>query len=105
MELNEYQLRTRGTATYDNSGIPGGGLTYAILALAGEVGELANKWKKQLRAGTQTEPQREVLADELGDCFWYVGAVAHELGFTLEEVAQQNLEKLKQRYAEKKAVG
>ena len=102
MNLNEYQEKSRATAVYaDQKNIDG--LVYSVLALCGETGELANKLKKHLRAGTT--PDRAVLMDELGDCFWYVASVAQELGYTLEEVAQFNLDKLAKRHAEKKVTG
>lgn len=102
MNLNEYQMKARGTAVYKNRGNIDG-LTYSVLALCGETGELANKLKKHLRAGT--EPDKLVLADELGDCLWYVSSVAQELGMSLEEVAQMNLDKLAERYKQNQAVG
>lgn len=102
MDLNEYQGRALGTATYVDQGSIER-LTYTVLALCGESGELANKLKKHLRA--KTTPDNAVLMDELGDCFWYVAATAKELGYSLQEVAEFNLEKLRKRYEEKKAVG
>lgn len=109
MTLNQYQQRSRETAVYArkeyakndaNHGIfnlPEGGLTYSVLALCGEAGELANKLKKSLRAGSPVDAL--VLSDELGDVLWYVASVAHELGIDLESVAKQNLAKLADRKA------
>ncbi len=99
MELNEYQKASRDTATYTDELKTIDGLTYSILALGGEVGELQNKLKKFHRAGIK--PDIYTLSDELGDCLWYVASVAHELGFTLEEIARDNLYKLAQRKAAK----
>ena len=79
------------------------GLIYSILALCGEAGELANKLKKNLRAGTEPDPN--VLSDELGDVQWYVASTAHELGKTLEAVARENIEKLAKRKAESRITG
>jgi NTP pyrophosphatase (non-canonical NTP hydrolase) len=102
MDLNEYQQLAQQTAIYkDQRSIDG--LTYSVLALCGETGELANKLKKHLRAGTK--PDSLVLADELGDVLWYVSAVARELGLDLETVANMNLEKLAERAAQKKLIG
>jgi NTP pyrophosphatase (non-canonical NTP hydrolase) len=102
MELNEYQQKSRETAIYkDQTSV--NGLTYAVLALCGETGELANKLKKHLRAGTQ--PDKVVLADELGDVLWYTTAVAQEPGTNLEFVAQFNLDKLAARKAAKAITG
>jgi len=102
MNLNEYQQQAAGTAVYQDQKTVDG-LTYAILALCGEAGELANKLKKHLRAGTPVDA--DVLADELGDVLWYVSAVAKELGRTLDSVADQNLRKLAARKAANKITG
>ena len=95
MELNEYQRQAQATAVYSKDRTEA--LTYTVLALCGEAGELANKLKKHLRA--RTEPNTEVLADELGDVLWYVSAVAQELGYDLDTVAYENLKKLAERKA------
>lgn len=96
MELNEYQKLAQDTAVYPKSAATDG-LVYAVLALCGETGELANKLKKSLRS--QTPPDVMVLADELGDCLWYCGAVAERLGLSLQTIAEMNLEKLAERRA------
>ncbi|MDA4130448.1 MAG: nucleoside triphosphate pyrophosphohydrolase family protein [Thaumarchaeota archaeon] len=103
MNLNEYQKNSRGTARYKRGLTTIDGLTYSVLALCGEAGELANKLKKSHRTGTK--PDELVLADELGDVLWYVASVAHELGMDLEYIAQMNLEKLQQRIKANKQVG
>ena len=98
MKLNDYQTRSRETAIYPAQQSVDG-LVYSVLALCGETGELANKLKKTLRSGEV--PNVPALRDELGDVLWYVASVAHELGATLEEVANENLEKLRLRNTEK----
>ena len=89
MRLNEYQDKARGTAVYS---VPSP-IDYAILGLVGEAGEVADKRKKQLRDGA-AGPDDAALVAELGDVLWYVAAVATELGVSLEDVAQSNLDKL-----------
>jgi NTP pyrophosphatase (non-canonical NTP hydrolase) len=103
MNLNEYQEQSRGTAVYNDGLKTIDGLTYSVLALCGESGELANKLKKSHRSGVA--PDSVVLADELGDVLWYCASVAQELGMTLEQVAQMNLDKLAKRKAEKTITG
>jgi len=45
-----------------------------------------------------TDVQRTALLKELGDILWYVAALATDYGFTLEQVARTNVEKLQTRY-------
>lgn len=96
--VNEYQRRTGNTAVYPGAETPDG-FDYVLFGLVGEAGELANKRKKILRKEENLYAHREVLADELGDVLWYAARVAKELGYTLEEIAQMNLQKLAARHA------
>ena len=94
----EYSAEAGTTRVYPGSG-EGMGLSYAVMGLAGEAGELANQAKKVLRddGGELTPERREKMAAELGDVLWYVAAVAHELGVDLEDAARHNLQKLRAR--------
>lgn len=98
MTLNEFQKICKGTSLYGGKLKRIDDLTYSVLALCGESGELANKLKKHHRAGTEYDVP--VLADELGDVFWYVADAVGNLGMTLEDVAQMNIDKLAKRKAE-----
>lgn len=96
MDLNAYQREARKTAVYPVEL----GLIYSVLGLTGEAGELANKVKKTIRDGNVSVDE---LAAELGDVLWYVSAVADNLGFKLEYIAETNLNKLRNR-AERNAI-
>lgn len=102
MTLNDYQTLARKTALYRYPVI------YPVLKLNGEAGELAEKVGKLLRdRGSEAYPhhfdfplsEREALKAELGDVLWYVAAIATDLGLSLEDVAQANLDKLAARAA------
>ncbi|MFA5009397.1 MAG: nucleoside triphosphate pyrophosphohydrolase family protein [Candidatus Paceibacterota bacterium] len=96
MTFEEYQIEARKTAIYpdkDNNFI------YPTLGLAGEAGEVAEKIKKVLRdnQGIVSEEKKIEITKELGDVLWYVANLSQELGISLDEVAQKNIEKLKSR--------
>jgi NTP pyrophosphatase (non-canonical NTP hydrolase) len=95
MTFNEYQDKAGKTALYPKDQ----GLTYTILGLNGEAGELAEKYKKIIRdcKGVVSEEQNQAMLKELGDVLWYVAMCAKELGHDLESVAQLNLVKLSSR--------
>src|SRR5688500_13231224 len=98
MELNEYQKKARATAVYSYyADIP-----YCSIGLAGEVGEVCNLTKKMLRDddGQLTESRKEKFKDECGDVLWYLSALCGDVGVTLDDVAQYNLDKLAQRKKE-----
>lgn len=97
MELNEYQKKALTTAVYDAKYK----IIYPALGLAEETGEVVGKVKKWLRgddgAGEMSEERKEALKGELGDVLWYLSALAADLGMTLEEVANFNVNKLQSR--------
>lgn len=95
LTLNEYQEFTETTAVYrDKVESLEARQTYAILGAAGEAGELSNLWKKYFRDGDY-DPEK--IIDEAGDVLYYLARVAEEFGWTLEEVAQRNIDKLTKR--------
>lgn len=96
MNLNEYQAAAWNTAQYPDAGK---NLYYPALGLTGEAGEIANMIKKIMRDdnGQIREETKEELKGELGDVLWYVACLASELGHTLDDVAQHNVDKLASR--------
>ena len=66
------------------------------MGLAGEVGELVNIIKKGLFHGHIISDQE--IAEELGDCLWYIATLASCHGLSLEQIARDNIKKLQQRY-------
>lgn len=71
------------------------GISYVANGM-GEVGEIQGKVKKIIRdAGTIiTDETKKEISKEIGDVLWYCAALCRELDLSLEEVAQQNIEKL-----------
>jgi NTP pyrophosphatase (non-canonical NTP hydrolase) len=71
-------------------------IAWNALGLAGEAGEVADLVKKGIFH--QHGIDRDAIKKELGDVLWYVSALCTRLGFSLEEVMEANIEKLKARY-------
>lgn len=96
LTLDEYQGLALESAVYDDAHA----ILYPALKLAGEAGEVAEKVGKRLRdqdGDFEDETWRLSVKKELGDVLWYIAALANDLGFTLEQVADTNLTKLASR--------
>lgn len=96
MTLNDYQCKALETAVYPKEQK----VIYPALGLTGESGEVADKVKKVIRdKGGNFQPfdVRLAIAKELGDTLWYCATLANDLGFTLEDVAKMNVDKLQSR--------
>lgn len=96
MTLNEYQANALSTAIFPKDcDVP-----YLALALCGEAGEVADKVKKVIRdkGGDFDNPETRLeIAQEAGDCLWYLANLANSLGLCLNDVAIMNIEKIKVR--------
>lgn len=110
MTLNEYQKAALKTClpSCDN-------FSYMMLNLVGEVGELASKVAKQIRKTkaeindnylyVESDDEEDVYNDKLnrlimleaGDILWQLSGLVHTFGYTLDDVAKMNLEKLASR--------
>lgn len=74
------------------------GLLMGCLGLAGESGELLDLIKKVVFHGKAFD--EEHAKKELGDVLWYVAEIANSFGWSLDEIMQMNVDKLKARYPE-----
>jgi NTP pyrophosphatase (non-canonical NTP hydrolase) len=99
--LNNYQMQARKFAIYPERMK----ITYPALGLAGEAGEVADKVKKIYRDGRDDSRFRGEIAKEIGDVLWYCAALADDLGFSLQQVAEMNIYKLKSRMSTGKIGG
>ena len=101
MELNEYQKQAMTTCmpTSEN-------FSYMFLNLVGEVGEFASKVAKAIRKEENcieyndlgvTVTNNEELQKEAGDILWQLSGLCTVMGWNLEDIAQQNLDKLASR--------
>jgi NTP pyrophosphatase (non-canonical NTP hydrolase) len=98
LSLDAYQAGAKRTALYPLFGAP---WVYPALGLANEAGEVLGKLKKIVRddGGVVSAEAKAALASELGDVLWYLAALAGELGLSLGEIGQANLDKLADRAA------
>ena len=120
MELNIYQEKAMTTCMESSNN-----WSYMFLNLVGEVGEFASKvakairkekvaigWKEATQEANENElfptcslsewkAMDEELKKEAGDILWQLSGLCSVMGWSLEEVAQMNLDKL----AARKAVG
>ena len=87
MNMNDYQTKAMGTLLESANNAP-----YMLLNLSSEVGELHSLFAKNQRDGGDLD--WNLVKKELGDVLWQVAGCAHVFGYKLEDIAQQNLDKL-----------
>ncbi len=112
MELNDYQKQAMTTCMRESENF-----SYMMLNLVGEVGEFASKVAKAIRKEqmyiglqnrsckrfcdiTAMNPNaelREELKKEAGDILWQLSGLCTVMGWSLDDVAQMNLDKLASR--------
>lgn len=116
MELNQYQEKAMTTCMPSSENF-----SYMFLNLVGEVGEFASKVAKEIRKENMcigvsstkrnehywfthdgdSYAKEEELKKEAGDILWQLSGLCSVMRWSLEDVAQMNLDKL----AARKAVG
>ena len=89
MQLNEYQELAFKTAL-ETAKNP----AYMVSNLTSEAGEVAGKYAKWIRDGVLDE---EGMQKEVGDVLWQIAGLSTVMGWSLADVASQNLRKLAQR--------
>lgn len=94
--IDEYQTAALDSAVYPKSAA----IVYPTLGLTGEAGEVADKVKKVIRdknGDFDNEDIRKEIAKELSDVMWYAATLAHDLGYSLTDICQLNIQKLQSR--------
>lgn len=107
MELNEYQKRAMTTCMPSSENF-----SYMFLNLVGEVGEFASKVSKHIRKqhyaifgnyimdgqyiDNLDDPEAALveLEKEAGDILWQLSGLCSVMGWSLNDIAQMNLDKL-----------
>ena len=110
MTLNQYQDKAMKTCMPSSENV-----AYMLLNLVGEMGEFASKVAKSIRKGEvaighgvdndlvplmpfdEWMQRSEELKKEDGDILWQLSGLIFTMGWTLEEVAMGNLDKLASR--------
>lgn len=108
LTLNEYQEKAMRTCLPTSNN-----WSYMFLNLVGEVGEFASKVAKHIRkekayidvnhlitecgCSSMTNEEIEDLQKEAGDALWQLSGLCSVMGWSLEDVAQMNLDKLASR--------
>ncbi len=99
MTFDEYQKQALKTAgnSYDDPLLQ---KSIWVMGIAGEAGEIVEKWKKAIayRGGKFTEAEHLDFIKEFGDVIWYIAVLADSLGLSLEEIMQLNVKKLADRH-------
>ena len=113
MELKTYQEKAMTTCMESSNNF-----SYMFLNLVGEVGEFASKvakairkekaavgWKEAIKEADENnlfptcsypewKAMNEELKKEAGDILWQLSGLCSVMGWSLEEIAQMNLDKL-----------
>ncbi len=91
MLLNDYQEESQTTR------LPTYSPEAAVMGLLAEAGEVAAVFQKLIRGDYAYDIAITKLHKELGDVLWHIAAIAADNNWTLEEVASENIDKLKSR--------
>jgi len=96
MDFREYQDAAKLTAGTHERQLDA--VLNWTLGLSGEAGEVANLIKKGIFHNHGLDYM--AVKDELSDVLWYLASLCSSLGYSLDDVAEYNLEKLRKRYPE-----
>jgi NTP pyrophosphatase (non-canonical NTP hydrolase) len=97
MTFDEYQQQALTTAHNSHERLMQ--QTIWAMGVAGEAGEVVEKWKKIVayKEGKISEDDLGELAKELGDVVWYIAVMADSLGLSFDDIMQRNVKKLQDR--------
>lgn len=99
LSLNDYQKKALTTRAV------GYRAEESVLGLLEESGEVAGVFKRLIRGDFDESTTAVNLHKELGDVLWYLSAIAYDNNWSLEDIAQANLDKLASRQLRGKLLG
>lgn len=97
MEFSSYQKQAKKTIQ-EYVKVKEANKMVPFLGLIGEAGSVITELKKNLRDGDAYTNYDNKLKEELGDVLWYISTIATQHDFSLEEIAVNNLEKIRDRF-------
>lgn len=97
LAFREYQKKAIQTNRVQGSELQS--LMVPLLGLAGEAGSLLSEYKKWIREGDRYRPFKDQVAEEIGDILWYLANIAENEGLDLQEIAEENLVKIADRFS------
>ena len=98
LNFQTYQQQATTYASYGNT-------NYPYFALVEEVGEFCGKIAKNMRGDRNAEETKALMRKEAGDILWNLSEICSLNGWSLQEIAQENLNKLADRAAHDKIKG
>lgn len=93
LNLKEYQLLCKATAKKFE--IPEKEILVWGLGIAGEAGDVASCIKKTF---AHDNDQKAGIRENLGDTLWYAAMICNFFGWNLQEILDENIDKLKKRF-------
>lgn len=90
MDIDDYQIEAVKTAMYEDS-------FYPIASLMVEAAELADVFIKPCLRGDAVDINHKSVLYEAGDVLWNLANICEDAGIRLSDVAQYNLDKLRDR--------
>ena len=91
--LKEYQSLCKATAKKFNT--PDKEILVWGLGIAGEAGDVASCIKKTF---AHDNDQRAGIKENIGDTLWYATMICNFFGWEMQDVLDENIKKLKERY-------
>jgi NTP pyrophosphatase (non-canonical NTP hydrolase) len=97
MDLGKYQLEAKKT-DQDQQSTGETALIVPLLGLSGEAASLLTEYKKWIRDGSAHTLFKSQFKEELGDILWYLADLATKLDLNLDEIAEENIKKTRERW-------
>jgi len=97
MDLNEYQKLAILTAKKDFQTREEEIMCWG-LGISGEAGDIASCIKKTF---AHKKDVREGIKENIGDMMWYTAMICNYFGWDMQDILNQNITKLKERYGDK----